>query len=232
MPDLQRHFGLENFSGLLRLFPLPNVVHFPCTLLPLHIFEPRYRQLVADAAASDGCIGITLLKPGWEPKYYENPPVHEVACLGKLIETTKLADGRYNIVLCGVKRVRIGKITSDKPYRTARVDLLEERPVDGRAKEAKGVRDELVRLADSLSAPLLRHPKLACALRKLDAPLGCCCDLMADSLNLSPDAKQRLLVELDPFARARKLMRAVEAQVQELCSVAARRRFPPEPSLN
>ncbi len=232
MPDLHRHFGLETFSGRLPLFPLPNVVHFPCTLLPLHIFEPRYRQMVADAASSEGCIGMVLLKPGWEPSYHLNPAVHATACLGKMVETTKLPDGRYNIVLCGVRRVRILDIVSDRPYRTARVSLLDEMPIDGQEVDAKALRDRLLVLAETVPPALLRHKKLPCALRKLDAPLGCCCDLMADSLNLPVDAKQELLEELEPFARARKLIRAVNAQVKDLCLVTGKRRFPPEPSIN
>lgn len=231
MQDLQRHFGLEGFSGHLPIFPLPDLVFFPCTLLPLHVFEARYRQMVTDAIASEGCIGMAMLKPGWEPGYYGNPPVHEVACLGKLIETTRLDDGRYNIVLCGVKRARIESIVSDRPYRTARVELLEDAPIDGREEEAEALRERLLRVAVEVPAPLLRHKNLACALRRLEAPLGCSADLMSDSLILPSPMKQRLLEEFDPFKRAELLIRAVESETRELVG-AARRTFPPQPSIN
>jgi Lon protease-like protein len=231
MQDLQRHFGLEGFSGLMPLFPLPDLVFFPCTLLPLHIFEPRYRQMVAEASAGEGCIGVVMLRPGWEADYYGTPAVHEIACLGKLIETTRLDDGRYNIVLCGVKRARIVEVKKDRPYRTARVELLDDRPTDGREAEANALRDRLLQLAVEVPAALLRHKNLACALRKLGAPLGCSADLMSDSLLLPAATKQRLLEELDPFRRAELLIRAVERETRALVG-AGRRTFPPEPSIN
>src|SRR5918997_2308167 len=81
------------------VFPLPNVVFFPKTYLPLHIFEHRYRDMIADAAAEGQCIGIALLKEGWEQNYYGNPPVFEVGCAGRLVSAQGLPDGRYNILL-------------------------------------------------------------------------------------------------------------------------------------
>src|SRR5688572_17100434 len=107
MHDAEKDFGLGHFTGVLPLFPLPGVVLFPCALLPLHIFEPRYRTMVAEASARDGCIGMVMLRPGWEKDYYANPPIHDVACLGKIIELERHQDGRFDIVLCGVKRAHI-----------------------------------------------------------------------------------------------------------------------------
>jgi len=233
MHDLQRHFRLESFSGVLPLFPLPGVVLFPCTLLPLHIFEARYRAMLEDAQAREGCIGMTLLRPGWESDYYGSPPIHEVACLGKLIETKRLEDGRYDIVLCGVKRVRIESVVKAKPFRTARVTLLEDAPFDGRDDEAELLRQRLFSAAERLTPSMLRYRNLGRALRKLDAPLGCSADLVADSLLLPAERKQELLEELDPIARSSELLRAIGHEV-DLVSVSAGaiRRFPPEPSIN
>ncbi len=227
-------FGLDQFSGLLPLFPLPGVVQFPCTLLPLHIFEPRYRAMVAGATSGEGVIGMVLLRPGWERAYNANPPIHEIACLGKIIETVALPDGRYNIVLCGVKRARVEAIVSDKPYRTARVELLDDLPLDGREAEAETLRDRLISVAHELPQPLFRHKNLAKALRRLDAPLGCTADLMADSLLLPPKVKQELLEELDPFARADALLRSIDGELRALPLAAAVpiRRGPIEPSRN
>ncbi len=231
MQNLHPHFALNGFSGLLPLFPLPDVVFFPCTLLPLHVFEPRYRALVADAAAGEGLVGVVKLRPGWEADYYGNPPVHDVACLGKLVETTRLPDGRYNIVLCGAKRVRIEAIVSDRPYRTARVELLDERSTAGREREAEALRDRLLELAVEVPPGLLQHKNLARALRKLDAPLGCAADLMTDSLRLPPAIKQALLEELDPFKRAALLVGALDREAK-LAASGLIRTFPPQPSVN
>src|SRR6266581_2066741 len=94
-------------SDLLPLFPLPNVVLFPNVFLPLHIFEPRYRKMVADAVASDRLIGMVLLRHGWEQDYQGRPPVYPIGCSGLITHVERLADGRYNIVLRGIERFRI-----------------------------------------------------------------------------------------------------------------------------
>ena len=83
------------------IFPLPNVVLFPEVELPLHIFEPRYREMVADAMAGDGLIGMVLLRPQWGKDYYEAPPVYPIGCVGRIEQHEALADGRSNLVLRG-----------------------------------------------------------------------------------------------------------------------------------
>ena len=104
-------------SDLLPLFPLPNVVLFPNVFLPLHIFEPRYREMVADALASDRMIGMVLLRPGWERDYEGRPPVYPIGCSGVITHVERLADGRYNIVLRGVERFRIVPRGPSRSYR-------------------------------------------------------------------------------------------------------------------
>src|SRR5881296_1532002 len=94
-------------SDLLPLFPLPNVVLFPNVFLPLHIFEPRYREMVADALAGERVIGMVLLKPGWEHTYHESPPVYPIGCSGVISHDERLPDGRYDIVLHGLDRFRV-----------------------------------------------------------------------------------------------------------------------------
>ncbi len=69
---------------IVPIFPLPNVVLFPNTLMPLHIFEERYRTLTREVLAGDGQLAIALLREGWETNYDGNPAVHDVACLGKI----------------------------------------------------------------------------------------------------------------------------------------------------
>jgi uncharacterized protein len=107
----------------LPVFPLPNVVFFPNTYLPLHVFEPRYREMIADAAAGGHCVGMALLKEGWEDNYYGNPPIFEVGCVGRLVSTQGLPDGRSNIVLEGLHRYEIREQFYTKSYRRARVVL-------------------------------------------------------------------------------------------------------------
>src|SRR6266571_4912766 len=114
-------------SDLLPLFPLPNVVLFPNVFLPLHIFEPRYREMVADALTSDRLIGMVLLKPGWERDYEGRPPVYPIGCSGVMTHAERLPDGRYNIVLRGLDRFRIVSEDHERSYRRAAIDVLHER---------------------------------------------------------------------------------------------------------
>jgi Lon protease-like protein len=111
------------------IFPLPEVVFFPETVLPLHVFEPRYRQMVADCLAGDRWLGVVMLRAGWEKDYQGRPPVHGVAGAGEIIQAEMLADGRYNILLDGRARVRI---LAEEPldgrlYRVARAERIESR---------------------------------------------------------------------------------------------------------
>src|SRR5206468_2475373 len=116
-------------SELLPLFPLPNVVLFPNVFLPLHIFEARYREMVADAIAGDRLIGMVLLRPGWDQDYEGRPPVYPIGCSGLITHVEQLADGRYNIVLRGVERFRIIAEDHTRSYRRASIERLLEPPM-------------------------------------------------------------------------------------------------------
>jgi Lon protease-like protein len=105
------------------IFPLPNTVFFPKTYLPLHIFEPRYRQMVTDAAMGGQCIGMILLKEGWESDYYGNPPIFSMGCVGRIVSVQQLVDGRSNILLQGLERYEIQTEHFERPYREASIRL-------------------------------------------------------------------------------------------------------------
>jgi len=111
----------------LPLFPLPGVVLLPGTILPLHIFEPRYRAMVADALDGDRTIGMAMMKPGWE-RSGRTPPIFPVGGAGRIVEAEHLPDGRYNIVLEGEFRYRVVEESPPSPYRVASVDLLSSIP--------------------------------------------------------------------------------------------------------
>ena len=125
------------------IFPLPNVVLFPSALLPLHIFEPRYRAMVADALEGERLIGMVMLRPGWEPHYEEAPQVYPVGCAGFITHAERLADGRYNIILRGLEKFRIlnerGARQGAERYRIARIEAIKEpRPaVTAASREAR-----------------------------------------------------------------------------------------------
>ena len=110
----------------LPLFPLPNVVLFPNVFLPLHIFEPRYRAMVADALDGDRLIGMVLLRPGWEGDYEGRPPVFPIGCAGLISHHEQLPDGRYNIVLRGLEKFRVEREDDSRLYRLGEVITLNE----------------------------------------------------------------------------------------------------------
>src|SRR6266702_3000213 len=123
----EEQVSLKNFRGTARLFPLPNLVLFPSVIQPLHIFEPRYRQMMADALDDDRLLAMVLLRPGFEEEYDRRPPIHTIACLGRIFNEERLQDGRYNLLLHGLRRVRIeDELPADRLYRQARVLLLED----------------------------------------------------------------------------------------------------------
>ena len=128
------------------LFPLPDVVFFPKTLLPLHVYEPRYRTLASEALEQDRIICTALLKPGWESDYYGSPEVYPVGCVGKIVQHQKLPDGRYNITLDGIAKVRIEEPVRMTPYRLVRVTPVEDDPTWARGDNAAEEAAELIRL--------------------------------------------------------------------------------------
>ena len=141
------------------LFPLPGTVFIPHTMLPLHVFEPRYRDLVGDSVAGNGYLAVPRLRPGWEKGYEGAPPVFEHAGFGKIVRYDPLPDGRANIVVLGLGRIKIrAEITSDKLYRVGEGELLSDLfPEDGRASIEAAVRRMRMMLAQVVSG----RPQLA-----------------------------------------------------------------------
>src|SRR5207244_3679223 len=108
-----------------------------------HVFEPRYRQMMADALGDDRLLSMALLRPGWEQGYHERPAVHPMVCVGRITREERLADGRYNLLLQGLCRARIlEELSSERLYRIARVELCQDRPVPSPGLE-KALRRDL-----------------------------------------------------------------------------------------
>jgi hypothetical protein len=190
------------------LFPLPNVVLFPNVHLPLHIFEPRYREMVSDALDGDRIIGMVLLRPGWEPHYEGRPAIYQVGCAGLISHAERLADGRYNIVLRGLEKFRVASESGHRSYRIADVDTILE-PTPERDREA--MRAERRRL----EALLVPQPEG----RGVDAkmppsmPDEDLVNALAQYLELEVVEKQALLERDGLLARCRSLIELLEMKV-------------------
>ena len=128
----------------LPVFPLPNVVFFPKTYLPLHVFEPRYRRMVADTTMGDRCIAMALLKEGWESDYYGNPAIYPTLCVGRIMSAQPLPDGRSNILLQGLERCDIQEQHFEKPYREATIRLTPQPSETGLAADVRRALIELL----------------------------------------------------------------------------------------
>ena len=194
-------------SDLLPLFPLPNVVLFPNVFLPLHIFEPRYRAMMADALAGDRMIGMVLLRPGWERDYEGRPPVFAIGCSGVITHAEQLPDGRYNLVLRGLDRFRIVHEDDELSYRRAIVDAAPERPLAAADRQAvHGSRAKL-------ESMLARHIRSADTRVPAAMPDDDLVNALAQYLDLEPLEKQALLEEPSLPLRAASLVELLEMKL-------------------
>jgi len=195
-------------SDFLPLFPLPNVVLFPNVFLPLHIFEPRYRDMVSDALAGDRLIGMVLLQPGWEQEYEKQPPVYPVGCSGLITHVERLADGRFNIVLRGVERFRILEEDHERRYRRAIVEPLIERRLSDDDRDC--LRNQRAKLESLLSPALASGETEQRTTAMSDEDLV---NALAQYLSLDPLEKQALLEQQGLRNRAESLVELIEMKI-------------------
>jgi len=196
------------------IFPLPNVVFFPHTLLPLHIFEPRYRQMLADCLAGDRRLAVVLLRPGWEEEYYGRPAVYSVAGTGEIVASERLPDGRSNILLKGLGRIMIeGEVPSPKPYRIARASWLDEVYPSGGEDELESQVDHLRRLCGDLLGALPEPvPAFLEILTQRDSP-SVFVDRVSSLVVPEPEERQRLLELSDVQQRIAEVIAVLETLV-------------------
>src|SRR5690242_10189509 len=138
------------------IFPLPNLVLFPHTRVPLQVFELRYRTMVRDALSGERVLALALLRRGWEREYEESPAFHDLGCLARFEEVGWLPNDCYQLVVSGLSRVRLGRVTREFPYRAARVTLLQQEPYSEDdplvLSERQAVQESLLRFATAAGA--------------------------------------------------------------------------------
>jgi hypothetical protein len=190
-------FNPDTFPGVVPIFPLPGAVLFPQMGLPLHIFEPRYRQMTEDALQGDRLIAMALLKPGWESNYNGKPDVFPTIGIGSIVSEVRNENGTFNLMLYGVARARIvQEVDGPKLYRLARVDVLEDDP--------RGLTPDLVGPERMKLAELLRRLLPSASIGE-NVSYGSLIDLLAAVLLSDAAERQRILEELRVVARAELL---------------------------
>lgn len=222
----------RDFSGKVPLFPLPGCVFFPHTLLPLHIFEPRYRAMTRDALGLESwdepggpvragrrgerLIAMARLREGFDTELThgeeavtesDRPPIHDTVCIGKIVAEQELPDGRFHIVLRGVVRAAVkSERLTESGYRLAAVaplpDCCGARPDLDRPARTKQITDRFVGLFPDVDLPDV----LTRAFGRCVTP-GMVCDVVASVLQLSPDESQELLDQTDPDVRTDVVLR-------------------------
>lgn len=206
--------------GRVPVFPLPEAVLFPRQVLPLHIFEPRYRVMVTDALAGAKLIAVALLKHNYESEYFtSHAPIHRLVGLGRIIASERLEGGKFNILLRGEARAEVAEEFPGRPYRWARVKRVE--PGDS---APAAIRAELRReLCEAIHAHLAAEAEICdhyLQLFETPLPLGELTDLIAGGLPVVGEVRQCLLAELDTCTRAKMLLE----HIHTLASVTRRAR--------
>ncbi len=214
-PPLNLKMVLENFSGDVRLFPLPNLVLFPDGLAPLKVYERRYVKMVTDALEDDGLIATALLKPGWDDaddSYLGNPPIHDVITVGQIFRHHEQPTGKCDILLYGLFRARIVDEIPHDPYRRARVEVIGDtmRP-DQSGDIAKAMKRALDMLPGRQNI-IWEMRRMANQTRGVDASPGRYADAVATASDLEPNERYALLAEPDILKRFTQLVSYLEKQ--------------------
>ncbi len=200
---------------VIPLFPLPTTVFYPNTSLPLHIFEPRYRSMVADALNGKGEIGMILLKPGWESDYQGTPEIMTVGCLGKIKRHCELSEGKYNILLSGLYRFRILNEIKGKVYRQAQVEFLKEINDKDLTSEPSPIKEKLIRVMRLYLKNLPEGTKIEQALdMKNCRNLAEFVDKLTHHFDLPVNKMQEFLEQQDVQKRANSLYSLIEFKNQ------------------
>ena len=197
--EAKRKLNLEAALDELPLFPLGEVVLFPNVLLPLHIFEPRYKTMLKDCLASHGAMAIVHVEDPTDVDEHGHPRIAKVAGAGCIVGHESFADGRANIVLRGIARVEIEELPFVAPYRRARAKIIR----DDDAIVAEAEKMALLSTASAFAAAVRKHDSSFSF--EIPASLAAqeLADLCAHHLMVDPKAREAVLEERDPTERVR-----------------------------
>jgi Lon protease-like protein len=221
---------LKDFSGRVPIFPLPDVVLFPHALLPLHIFEPRYRTMIDDALKTDRLIAMARLKSDYQDFYHtKEAPIYNSVCLGRVTADQKLPDGRYYLILEGVVRATVlEEPETPKPYRMGELKLHRDRHRFSEKFDQEKQGEKLLKLCRSHLGEDAGHKGLLKILES-NLKLGTLCDILSYACPLAIDQKQALLEESNIEKRSELLVQGLVNLVRQDID---NENFPPQFSLN
>lgn len=198
-----------DFGQPIPLFPLPSCVLLPHATIPLHIFEPRYRQMVGQSLRGRRLIAMAIFAgPAWREEYEGSPPVRPCVCVGYILRHERLPDGRFNILLQGLCRA---KVLSESPHDTYRLAMLE--PVEARSAMEIDLEDQRRSIEQLLADPVLKELAAISAIQNWlsdEIPTAALVDLAAMTFCENLEQRYRLLEEPDVQARAGWLLRTLQ----------------------
>lgn len=197
----------DDFDGRVRLFPLPSLVLFPHAMQPLHIFEPRYCEMLDDALKTDELIAMATLSDPSAPTKGD-PPIAQTICISKIVSHVEREDERHNILLVGIKRAQINcEVDAGRSFRIAKIDVLEDLyPPTGVAQRSQLRADLLAEFGKVIPATQTVQKGLS-ELLAGSMGLGPITDIIAHTLPLSVSMKLQLLAEPDVDQRASQLIK-------------------------
>lgn len=232
----------DDFDGRVRLFPLPELVVFPHAMQPLHIFEPRYCEMLVESLASDNLIAMATLTGGTATTSQQQPPIATTVCLGKIISHAEVGDDRHNILLVGTQRATIvEELDAGRTFRIAKVDVAHDIYPPSGAESRSSLKKKLL---DAFAGIIPASANVQQNLHELMAGqmgLGPITDIIAYTLPFEVESKLQLLAQADVDARALDLVKLLHSGVIQLHSVSVEEqsisdqndeRFPPPFSLN
>ncbi len=205
-------FDATRFRGKVRLFPLPDLVMFPHVMQPLHIFESRYREMLTAALDSDGLIAMSVLAPGWEADYDSRPALMPHACLGRIVTHQRTDQGHYNLLVLGLRRVRIDvELPPLRSYREAEVTLLDDYLCTENDADRLSLQTALTKKFEEALPPGQPTNPAFQELLSSDIPMSVLTDLVSFATQFDFETKCELLGECDVDRRAALLLEAIDS---------------------
>lgn len=238
----------DDFDGQVRLFPLPGLVLFPHAMQPLHIFEPRYVEMLHEALSSDRLITMATLLDAFNAPAASEPVVSRTVCIGKIVSHAEVGGDRHNVLLVGVQRAKIRReLETSRSFRSAQVNLIDDFYLPAGTSTRTELKRRLLTSFGKIIPPKAGSQQSLHELMAGQMGVGPITDIIAYTLPFAPEDKLRLLEMSDVDARAEELIRLIdrgdihleavgqsdsENDLQEQTPSGDRNEFPPPFSLN